>query len=171
MRITKPYQFIVFILLTTGIYCGCNVYSFTGASIPPDVKTISIDYMPNRAPQVQATLSQKFTEQLKDKFVNQTNLTLINSNGDLMFSGSIIDYRTQPVAIQSTDVAALNRLTITVTINFENSKDETKNFEKSFSAYADYNSSQILSLVEESLIDRINEQLVDDIFNAAVINW
>ena len=165
------YRCIILILLAAVFSNGCKPYSFTGASIPPDVKTISVEYIPNRAPQVQASLSQKFTEQLKDKFVNQTNLTLVNSNGDLMFSGSIVDYRTQPVAIQSTDVAALNRLTITVNINFENTKDESKNFEKNFSRYADYSSVHVLSTVEEGLIDQINEQLIDDIFNAAVINW
>lgn len=166
-----PYS-IIFIILLAALFCnGCKPYSFTGASIPPDVKTISIDYIPNRAPQVQATLSQKFTELLKDKFVNQTNLTLVEANGDLTFSGNIVDYRTQPVAIQSSDVAALNRLTVTVNINFVNTKDESKNFEKNFSRYADYSSTEILSLVEENLIDKINEELVDDIFNAAVINW
>ncbi|NNM16322.1 MAG: LptE family protein [Bacteroidia bacterium] len=150
---------------------GCKTYSFTGASIPPDVKTISVDYIPNRASQVQASLSQKLTELLKEKFVGQTNLTLVSKEGDMRFSGSIIDYRTQPVAIQSSDLAALNRLTITVNIVFENTKDEEKNFDKKFSRYVEYSSDKDLISVEDELIDQINEQLADDIFNAAFINW
>lgn len=163
------HSILIFLYLTITI--GCGVYSFTGDNIPPEVTTISIDYFPNRAPQVQPSLSQKFTEQLKDKFVNQTKLSLVQSNGDLHFSGYIVDYRTQPVAIQSTDVAALNRLSITVSVEFENKVDETQNFKSNFSRFADYNSTEVLSDVEEELIDEINEQLIDDIFNKAVINW
>ncbi|NND24194.1 MAG: LptE family protein [Acidimicrobiia bacterium] len=171
MKKIKSYSLFHLLLIASVVFAGCKTYSFTGASIPPDAKTISVEYIPNRAPQVQASLSQKLTELLKEKFVSQTNLTLVADNGDMRFSGSIIDYRTQPVAIQSTDLAALNRLTITVNIIFENTKDETKSFEKKFSRYLEYSSEVDLISVEDDLIDQINEQLSDDIFNAAFIDW
>ena len=150
---------------------GCGIYSFTGASISPEVKTISIKYFPNRASLIQPTLSQAFTEKLKEKFISQTNLRMISENGDLKFEGYISDYKTQPVAIQGTQTAALNRLTISINVKFTNAKDEKQNYETVFSRYADYDSKKSLAEVEQSLIEDINKQLVDDIFNKSVSNW
>ena len=153
------------------ITSSCGVYSFTGASISPDIKTVSIAYFPNRAPIVQPALSQVFTEKMKDKFVSQTSLTLVNREGDLQFDGQITDYVTQPTAIQGNEQAALNRLTITVKVKFVNTKDEKQSFESSFSRFTDYDSRKNLTSIETELINEVCNQLVDDIFNKAVINW
>jgi hypothetical protein len=153
------------------IISGCGAYSFTGASISPDIKSVSIKNFPNQASLVQPRLSQLFTEQLKDKFVSQTSLSVQNSNADLNFEGVITDYKTAPVSIQSGDVAALTRLSITVNVKFTNVKDPKQDFETSFTRYADYSSSKTLIEVEDALIREINTQLVDDIFNKAVVNW
>jgi hypothetical protein len=160
------------LLFFTGTSCG--VYSFTGASISPAVKTISISYFPNNAQYVQPTLSQKFTDALRDKFVTQTNLTLINTGGDLVIEGAITGYDpNQPVAIQggADQTASLYRLTVTVNVRFTNKKDDKQSFETSFSRYEDYDRSSRLADVEEQLLDQINEALVQDIFNKAVVNW
>lgn len=146
-------------------------YSFTGASIPAEVKSINIHYFPNNATLVEPTLSQKFTDALRDKFVNETSLTLVNEGGDLDLEGSITDYKTLPVAIQGDDQAALNRLTITVEVSYTNSFDEKMSFDNKFTRYADYSSSSNLTAIQEQLIDEINTQLIEDIFNKAVINW
>jgi len=150
---------------------SCGSYSFTGASISPDVKSVSIKNFPNQASLVQPRLSQLFTEQLKEKFVSQTSLIVQNSNGDLNFEGAITDYKTAPVSIQSGDVAALTRLSITVNVKFTNIKDPKQDFETSFTRYADYSSTKTLIEVEDALMREINSQLVDDIFNKAVVNW
>ena len=164
-----PFTFYLLPLLSTS--CKTNRYSFTGASISPDVKTVSVQYFPNYAPLVQPALSQSFTEALKDKFLSETGLSLINKNADLNFSGSITGYSVQPIAIQGNEKAALNRLTITINVKFTNQKDEKQNFETPFSRYTDYESSFNLSSVEMSLIKEINNQLVQEIFNKAVVNW
>jgi len=165
----KNLVYILFVV--TLALVGCGTYSFTGASISPDIKTVTVQYFQNRASIVEPTLSQKLTEKLKDKFVSQTNLRLVNANADLIFEGQISDYRTQPIAIQGDQTAAQNRLTITVNVKFSNSKDEKQNFETSFSRFADYSSGKSLNEVEQTLITEINRQLVDDIFNKAVSNW
>jgi len=108
---------------------------------------------------------------LKDRFVSQTNLRLINANGDLHFEGYISDYQSRPVAIQGNEQAALNRLTITVSVNFKNKKDPKQDFDSSFSRYVDYDSRKNLSTVEQELISEICQQLTEDVFNKAVINW
>ena len=149
---------------------SCN-YSFTGHSISPEIQTISIQYFPNFASFGPPTLSQTFTEAMKDLFIRQTNLSLVSKNGDLQFEGQISNYASAPVAIQANDRAASNRLTITVDVKFINTKDATQDFEASFSRFADYDSNRDLASVENELIEEINEQLVQDIFNRSVSNW
>jgi hypothetical protein len=166
----SPLVFFLF-LMTIMVVSGCGVYSFTGASISPEVRTISIDYFPNHASMVQPTLSQRFTEALRDKFTHETNLDLVESGGDLNLEGEITGYGVMPEAIQTNQQAALNRLTITVKVRFSNKYNESQNYESTFSRFQDYDSRRNLADVENDLIDQINQQLVEDIFNKSVVNW
>ena len=151
---------------------GCTIkYSFTGASIPPDAKTVFIADFKNMAPLVNPSLSNDLTEALKDKFVNQTSLKIGDENADLYFEGTITDYNTQPVAIKSGDIASQNRLTISVKVKFVNNKDPKANFDSNFSRYQDYDSQNSLSDVEDQLVSLIIEDLIDDIFTKSVVNW
>ncbi|MEI6060293.1 MAG: LptE family protein [Bacteroidota bacterium] len=149
---------------------GCS-YSFTGASISPNVKTISVSYLPNNSLLVQPTLSRKLTEAIRDKFTGQSSLSLVGSNGDLNIEGEITGYTTEPVAITGDQVAALQRLKITVNVRFTNKQDPKQDFESSFSRFQDYDSQKRLADVESTLIDLINDELAQDIFNKAVVNW
>ncbi len=154
------------------LFSSCKIhYSLSGASIPPEAKTVSVQYFQNNASLAPPILSQAFTESLRDKLSSQTRLSLTNKNGDLAFEGSITGYSTSPIAVQSTDQAALNRLTIIVNVKYTCSFDEKKNFEQSFTRYADYPSSLSLTTEEERLIKEINEQLIQDIFNRALNDW
>ncbi len=150
---------------------GCGSYSFTGASIPPQARTISVSHFPNDAQLIQPMLSQRFTDELQDKFLRQTNLRLVDGVGDLHFEGSITGYSTQPVAITGDDRAALNRLTITVRVSFFNEYNTEADFQRSFSRYFDYDSNLSLSQIEDEAIELIVKELVEDIFNQAVVNW
>lgn len=169
MRLLK----IIITISLFALISGCRFvnYSFVGGSLDPKIKSISIQYFPNNAPIVQPSLSQSFTESLRDKFSSQTKLTSVSRGGDLNIEGYITGYSTQPIAIQGDETAAMNRLTIIVSVKFTNKLDEKQDFEQSFSRYADYMSTLILSSVEETLIKQINDQLVEDIFNKAVVNW
>jgi len=151
---------------------GCKVnYSLSGASIPENVKTVSIEYFENQAPLTNPNFPQIITEALRDKFLSQTRLKLVNSDGDIHFRGIITAYQTAPVAVSGNDQASLNRLTITVTVSYENKLDENQNFNQSFSRFADFAASQNLSSVEDALMNEIAGQLVQDIFNRAFLNW
>ncbi len=152
-------------------FWSCGIYSFTGASIPAQARTISVAFFPNNAPLVQPTLSQRFTDELQTKFLRQTNLRLVDDGGDLHFEGSITGYSTMPTAIAGDDRAALNRLSIAVRVKFVNEYDEKNSFERTFSRFYDYPSELSLSQIENEAIDIINEALVEDIFNQAVVNW
>lgn len=159
----------VFSCLTS--FSGCGVYSFTGASISPEVKSVSVDFFPSYAALAPANVPQSFTESLRELFVSRTNLDLFTKNGDIQFEGYISDYKTRPVAIQGNETAAQNRLTITVSVTYTNTKDGEKSFEKTFTRFADFEATQNLTDVEQTLIEEINEQLILDIFNEAVVNW
>jgi len=150
---------------------ACGIYSFTGASIPTEAKTVSVQYFRNKAATVQATLSQVFTERLKDMFVEQTNLTLSENEGGLAFSGYISKYQIKPMAIKADETAGKNRLTIAVKVTYHNSFDAKSNFEQTFSRYRDYESLQNISDIESLLIEEITNELVEDIFNKAFVNW
>lgn len=159
--------FLCFFLLAS---CKMN-YSFNGASIPIEAKTVSVHYFVNNTSLAPPTLSQSFTEALRDKLSTQTRLGLVKKGGDLNFEGSITGYNTQPIAILSTDQAAMNRLTVSINVNYTCEFDEDKNFEQSFSRFVDYPSTKSLAAVEDELISDINDQLVQDVFNKALNNW
>ena len=159
------------ILIAAVLLMGCGVYSFTGASIPAEARTVSIQYFPNNANLVNPLLSDIITNTLRDYFMNQTTLDAVNDNGDLAIEGEIIDYKTAPTAITGDQIAALNRLTVTVNVRFYNRYDESKNFEQKFSQYDDYPSNEDLNVVQDELLRSICDKLCEDIFNKAVVNW
>jgi len=166
--------FAAILLLFTAF--GCQIkYTMSGASISPEVKTVFIDFFRNRSKVVNPTLSQSFTEAMKDKFVNETGLTLNTDQGDLEFSGEITGYDIRPLSIQKSetgrDFASMNRLTITVKVIFVNNKDHDQDFNTTFSAYYDWDSSKAINQVENEAVQLINTQLIDDIFNKSVANW
>lgn len=173
MRSHIPYaRFTAIIIILVAILPGCKVnFSFSGVNISEDVKTYSVDYFPNRAPLVQAQLSQEFTNALMDKIQGNTSLNLANSGGDVQFSGEITGYAMRPAAITSEETAARNRLTITVRVKYVNIYEPDLDFDTSFSRYEEYNASQNLADVENDLIELIVEDLVEDIFNKAFISW
>jgi hypothetical protein len=166
--IVATFAMLTFVMFAT---FSCGVYSFTGASIPPEAKTVSIQYFPNQALLVEPTLSPIFTDVLRDKFTSQTNLEMVERNGDLAMEGVITDYKTTPVAIQGDQTSALNRLTITIEVRFSNKYEPDKDFDTKFTQFIDYPSKSDYNGVKSDLIDELSEMLADDIFNKAVINW
>jgi len=163
---------LVTLVLSFSFLQSCGVYSFTGASISPDVKTVQVSDFPNYAQLVNPALEQTFTIGLQDLFLNQTNLDLVNNNGDLQFEGEITEYRVTPSANTAGSTAAQNRLTIAVKVRFYNNKDEEQNFEKTFTHYQDFDANKDLSgSFEDAIVDEILERIFENIFNEAVANW
>ncbi len=158
--------------LAIGLTTSCTMkYSFTGASISPETKTVSVQYFNNIAPIIYPSLSQTLTETLKDKFVSQTSLIVMQRDADMNFEGQITGYTVTPTAIQGDQYASQNRLTITVSVKFTNKKNPELDYNKSFSQYEDFAATEQLVQVESAKTKLIVEKLVDDIFNAAVANW
>ena len=166
----------VLMVLILVVASGCKIkYSLSGASISPDVKSVFVDYFRNRSRVINPTLSQTFTEAMKDKFVNETGLTLNTDQGDLEFSGEITGYDVRPLSIQKSDTgrdfASMNRLTVTVKVIFVNNKNHDQDFNTTFSAYYDWDSNKTINQIESEAVQVIVQQLTEDIFNKSVANW
>lgn len=158
---------IIYALLT---FNSC--YTLSGSSIDPNWETIRISTFPNYAPYQNPNLSRMFTDQLQDMFNNRTKLSLTNSeDADLMIDGEITGYQQSSVAIQANETAGKNRLTMTVRVRYQNNKDESKSFDRSFSAYEDFDANLTLMQAESGLLDSILEQLTGQIFNAIAMDW
>jgi hypothetical protein len=155
------------------VVTACKVsYSLTGGTLSADVKTFSVQFFPNRAPLVNPNLSNQFTEALKEKFRGQTSLDeIVDGEGHLNFEGEITGYRTQALDVTANDISATNRLTVTIKVRFTNEIEPDNDFDKSFSAFRDFDSIKQLSDVEEELVAEILVDIIDDIYNAAVVNW
>lgn len=161
-------------ILTALLLTSCGVaikYSLSGASIPPDAKTFSVAYFPNNATMVSPILSSTLTDALVDIFSRRTRLQQVEEGGDFAFEGEITNYTSTTASVSSDDYALLNRLTITVKVRFTNALDDTMSFNQTFTAYEDYDSTQLLTEVEGTLIPEIVDKLVTDIFMAAASNW
>ena len=164
----------IIILLTSAVILqGCGAYSFTGADINySTTKTVQVNYFQNNAPIVEPGIARDFTQTLQDLLLNQTNLDLVNTNGNLVYEGEITQYYIAPITATSDSRAAQNRLTIAVNVRFFNTKEPLKDFEQVFSFYNDYpGQNQLTGAKLTSAIETIFERLTQDIFNKSLANW
>jgi hypothetical protein len=162
---TLPY---LFILLTAVPFAGC--YSFRGISIPPGAQTFFVQQFDDVSGGP-ATLSQDFSETLRDKVRTESRLTLRETDPDVIFSGSITRYQVSYVAPQGDNTSASNRLTIDIRTQYTSELDESQNWDRNFTFFLDFERDQDLLSIQDELIEQIFEQLVEDIFQAAFTNW
>ena len=160
------------LIIVISLLSSC--YTLKNASIPPDLKTINIQFFENNAPLVVNNLSQTFTEALKERIRTQSRLSLVRGEADATLSGSIIGYTIAPVSIEATSnntapIAGANRLSITVKVKFVYDKDKKLNFEESMTRFANYKGD--INSQEQNLIQEITKQLTEDIYNKAFSNW
>ena len=173
-------QFFIFSFLVV-VLAACGVYSFSGANIPPGTNTISIQTFYDEVGTGPPNLSQLFTEKIKDYYQQNTSLSLVANEGDLQVEGSIVGYRLTPMAprasgsknFEDADIAALQRLTITVKVTYLSMQNDTFDFEgQNFSFYMDYDPEKVdFNSIEATLVEEIYDAIVLDIFNATVANW
>ncbi len=163
---------IVSYILLLSLLTACSIrYTLNGASVPADLKTFSVQYFDNRAPLINPTLSQEFTEALKDRVTSESRLVLVDQDADIDFSGEITGYSVRPMAIQEDAVSAETRLSATVKVRYRNFKNPKENWESSFTAYQDFSSEQNITEIEGDLTQLIVEQMTEDIFNKAFSDW
>lgn len=167
-RILRYFIVLTFVLVSQ----SCSTYTFSGASIPDEMKTISIQFFENNATLVVPYLASQFTESLKERVRNQSRLSIIRTEADANFEGRITDYTVRPVAIQGNERAGLNRVTVVVNVKYTNALKPELSFEESFQAFQEFSLNQgPLQTQEQKLITLINRQLTELIFNKAFANW
>ena len=172
MKSTGKFFLGICIIAVFTVQQSCGFYSFSGTSICAEVETYSVSFFENNASIVSPLLSQTMTEELKQKFISETNLSIQEKDGDYEFSGSITKFEVTPVAAQNTDVASQNRLTIVVSAKLVCEKCPESSFEKDFNGFLDFDATEDFSSVENQLVgDIVKDQLVQKIFNEAAINW
>jgi len=160
-------------LLLTLLLAGCSIkYSLNGASIDyTKIKTVSIADFQNLAPTVYPPLAQRFTEDLKDRFQRQTRLRDIPTNGDLSIEGEIVGYDLSAEAVQENAFAAKTRLTLRINVRFTNKVNEEESFEREFTSFGTFDSSQMFVDVQDQLCQELTKDIINQIFNATVENW
>ena len=159
------------LLAVLPLVTACGIYSFSGTSIQADVRTITIPYVEYKALRVNPSLSANLTQALQEKYRKLTSLEQVDVDGDLEVVCEITGYEVAATAVTADEVAAQNRLTVSVKIDFQNRLYPEDDFSKNFSAYADYDSTNALDAVEATLCEEIIDKLIEDIFNATVANW
>lgn len=162
---------LVVISLLTLLVVSCGIYSFSGTSIQPDVKTITIPYVEYKALRVNPNLAGDLTEALKEKFRKLTRLEQVDMDGDLELVAEVTGYDVKATAVTADELAAQNRLTVTVKVEFTNRKYPEDDVSQSFSAYEDFDATLSLDSVEATLCETIIDKIVEDIFNATVAQW
>lgn len=172
IRLSAAHWLMLSFLMVLATACSIS-YKFNGASIDyTKVKTITIRDFTNQAPYVNPTLAPQFTEELKDIYIRQTRLQLTPSNGDLELEGEITGYDFTPMAVKEEDArASQTRLTVTVRVRYSNRVNPDEDFEQSFSAYREFDANLMPQQVEGTLCEEINEEIIDQIYNATVANW
>ena len=149
---------------------GCGVYSFTGIST--SAKSFQVHFFQNNAELIEPGLDIDFTNALQDIIVNQTSLNLVNSGGEILYEGEIVEYRIAPMTATAQNTAAQNRLTIGVNVRYFNTLDEEKNFEQRFSFFFDYPAgAQLVGSTKDEAFEVIFERLTQDIINASLADW
>lgn len=161
--------------LTAIIVTLSSCYSFTGSSLSPETKTLLIKNFPNHSALVNPNLSQDFTMALQNMFLQRTSLKGTNENPDILIEGQITDYSITPTTVssnaQGATLSSQNKLTITVSVNYENKIEPLKNFNKSFSGEVIFDSNLDINAIETSQVRIANERIINQIFNEIVANW
>ncbi len=161
----------IFSILGISLLIGCGAYSFTGADTG-NAETFQVNFFQNNAPIVEPGIDRDFTLALQDLIQNQTNLSLVNSNGDLIYEGEITQFYIAPMTATSNERAAQNRLTIAINVRYFNTLNPEKDFEKKFSFYFDYDASaQLVGGVRDEALDEIFTRLTQDVFNESLTDW
>ena len=147
-------------------------YKFNGSSIDyTKTRTISISDFPNTAELVYPPLSQQFSETLRDVYTRQTRLQQIKKGGDLHLEGEIVGYQLTPMAISADSYSSQTKLTITIKVRFSNNKNPQDDFEKTYSSFQNFDSSKMLTDVQDELAKTMIAEIVDNIYNDTVAKW
>tara|TARA_B100000989_G_C19495244_1_gene451696 strand:+ start:524 stop:1048 length:525 start_codon:yes stop_codon:yes gene_type:complete len=170
------FKFLLLFIFSQLLIVSCGIYSFTGSSIPVGVETFQVNYFDNIAggrpgSTVEPGIDRDFTIALQDLIVNQTNLNLVNDGGDIVYSGEIVEFSVTPMAATAEITAAQNRLTMAVSVNYENALNEEDNIEKRFSFYYDFPGNLQVYDIKDSALEEIFERITQDIFNETLAKW
>lgn len=171
MRFLKP---VIGLLGLCIIFQSCKVYSFKDVSIPPEVKTIQIGFIENRARYVDPQLSPQLTDKFKQKISNQTKLSQVQADADYDVTAFVAEYNVTTAGVAN-QTASINRLTVTIHLALKNRLNDQKlgtpDFETDITRNFDFPATSNLTDAEATLTPQIVQQMTDDMFNRLFSNW
>lgn len=166
--------FVLFAVLTSAVLasCGSISYGLTSTSIPDNIKTFQVDFFTNEAAIVEPGIDLTFRQELQNLILDQTSLSLVNTNGDYIYQGEIMQYYIAPMTATADNLAAQNRVTIDINVRFINTKIEEESFEKRYSFFYDYDANtQLQGAALDTALEVIYDQITQDIFNDTLSKW
>lgn len=167
----KAYKVLIYIFGVL-FFNGCGYYSFTGISLPADTTTYQVNYFNNDAPLIEPGIERTFTNKLADMIQNQTSLQLVTTGGDITYEGEITDYRISPTTATTGNIAAQNRLTISVRLRYYNKNNPDEDLSQQFSFFYDYpGTAQLVGAQKDTAIEEIFERITQDMLNATLGKW
>ncbi len=161
------------IILLCGLLTGCSIsYKFNGASIDySTTHSIAIADFPNNAALVHPPLSNQLSEGIRDLFIRQTRLQVNRKGGDLELEGEITGYDLTPMGISASGFSAETKLTLSVRVRYTNNINPEESFEKTYSAFQTFDSSQMLTDVQDALCEIMVQEISESIYNDTVAKW
>lgn len=159
------------LIFATLTWSSCGIYKLNGVTIPPEIETVSVAFIENKASLVAPLLSPTLTEKLRNKFLTQTNLQLIDQGGDFTIEGNVVDYTISPVGAANNSTASKNRLQISIQMTMVSPKAKDLEFNQRFTQFEDFDASKSIADVESDLIETIADNLAQEVFNKAALNW
>ena len=167
------FKYLLTICFACVLFTSCLIsYKFNGSSIDyTKTRSISISDFPNTAELVYPPLSQQFSESLRDIYIRQTRLQQIKKGGDLHLEGEIVGYQLTPMAISADSYSSQTKLTLTIKVRFSNNKNPQDDFEKTYSAFQNFDSSKMITDVQDELAKTMISEIVDNIYNDTVAKW
>lgn len=161
------YALLIFSLLLTAL--GCSFYGFQGGALSPEIETLRIESFPNRAETVNPNLRETFRRDLENKFISQTDLELVDKDGDIVVEGAITGYSVEPVGSADGGRATTNRLNMSITVEFTNNVEEDEDFQRTFDSREEFENN--FQAQEDQLMRTLSEDIADQVYEAIVIDW
>lgn len=157
------------LLLLVLLFTSC--YSFKGITIPQGVETFYVENFTLEAYNAPSNIEIDFTEALRKKMREEARLQFSNEDPHVSFSGSITGYNIGIASATEGDLVSLNRLTIIVSVNYEDSVEPDNNYKKTFTEFEDFDGNTDVQEVQEALIEQIFNDILEKLFNDTYTNW
>jgi hypothetical protein len=168
--IIYPFLILIFFLILV-FSSSCN-YSFKGASPPEGIKTIYIPTFVDESGFGVPNLAEDMTVLLKNKFIKDNTLEYAEkTEADGMLSCTINSVQDEALVVSGGEQVSKRKITINITVDFQDLKKQKSIWKKSFSNWGEYESSSGGFSQRDQGISSAEDKITDDILLEVISNW